>query len=356
MKKVFTLFVLFVAAMAVNAATIEKDLELAGSNVTLPPVYVTGRAEFQNYKRWGEVKFFDVQQSTGADPYEVYPDEWPVLHLEFEKLVDNMQIHVMSDLGEKYFNLDATQTSFDIDLVEANLVVDGPISYIGLQSKENQTENVVITKCVLTTTDGDDELPLYYVNNNSSGWGVKVVGEAKCLSGKVDFLKRYAFLGGTSWCNASDLADATNVIYTITFNEPVPSDNYQVIIKNDESKEYYYDGFIGTGTTVVTLNLKEIIESRPTYSPAAPNKISEVKIQMKAIEGDVNAVSGDYVETLDVKSVKLTVEKEGAVDGISMVNTSAEKKDGAIYNIAGQRVTKANNGIFIQNGRKYIAK
>ena len=356
MKKVFTLLMLFVA-MAANAVTIEKDLELVGSNVTLPPVYVTGRAEFQSFKRWGEVKFFDVQQSTGADPYEIYYDEWPVLHLEFEKLLDNVQIHIKGDNGDKYIGLDASQTVFDIDFAEAGVAVeDGPITYVGLQSTEVQDESVVITKCVLTTEGGDDELPLYYVNNNSGGWGVKVVGEAKCLSGKVDFLKRYAQLGGAAWCNADDLADATNVIYTITLNESVPSDNFQVIIKNDEAKEYYYDDLIVNGQTVVTINLKDIIENRPAYSPVAPNKISDVRIQMKAIDGDVNANAGDYVETLDVKSVKLTVEKEGSVDGISMVNTSAEKKDGAIYNIAGQRVTKANNGIFIQNGRKYIAK
>lgn len=356
MKKVFTLFVLFVAAMAVNAATIEKDLELAGSNVTLPPVYVTGRAEFQNYKKWGEVKLFDLQQSTGADPYEIYIDEWPVLHLEFEKLVDNMQIKVTDDSGYKYVQLDATETVFDINFAEAGVSTDGPITYIGLQSTEAQTESVIITKCALMTDDASDELPLYYVNNNSGGWGVKVVGDLKCLSGNVDFLKRYAYIGGSTWCNSSDLADATNVIYTITLNEPVPSDNFQVIIKNDESKEFYYNDYITRGSTVVTINLKDIIDANPTYSPVAPDKISEVKIQMKAIEGDVNAVAGDYVETLNVKSVKMKVEKEGSVNGINIVKTSAGNEDAPIYNIAGQCVRKANKGIFIQNGRKFIVK
>ena len=45
---------------------------------------------------------------------------------------------------------------------------------------------------------------------------------------------------------------------------------------------------------------------------------------------------------------------DGEVTGIENVNT--DMKNGAIYNLAGQRVNKVQNGIFIMNGKKYIAK
>ena len=45
------------------------------------------------------------------------------------------------------------------------------------------------------------------------------------------------------------------------------------------------------------------------------------------------------------------------VDGIeNIVVDEAVKGNGAIYNIAGQRVDKSYKGIVIKNGKKYIAK
>lgn len=44
-------------------------------------------------------------------------------------------------------------------------------------------------------------------------------------------------------------------------------------------------------------------------------------------------------------------------DGISVTMSDEEnEKDGAIYNLAGQRVTKATKGIYVKNGRKFIVK
>ena len=41
--------------------------------------------------------------------------------------------------------------------------------------------------------------------------------------------------------------------------------------------------------------------------------------------------------------------------GISTIE-NAEQNDGAVYNLAGQKVNNAQKGVFIQNGKKYVAK
>lgn len=46
----------------------------------------------------------------------------------------------------------------------------------------------------------------------------------------------------------------------------------------------------------------------------------------------------------------------GTASGINEVNTANASKNAAIYNLAGQRVSKAVKGIYIQNGKKFIAK
>ena len=48
--------------------------------------------------------------------------------------------------------------------------------------------------------------------------------------------------------------------------------------------------------------------------------------------------------------------ESGDPDAIENVNVNDNVNNGAIYNIAGQRVSKAQKGIFIQDGRKISVK
>jgi hypothetical protein len=48
---------------------------------------------------------------------------------------------------------------------------------------------------------------------------------------------------------------------------------------------------------------------------------------------------------------------EGYVPATGISEIQAEKaQSAAIFNLAGQQVSKAQKGIYIQNGKKYIAK
>ena len=65
-------------------------------------------------------------------------------------------------------------------------------------------------------------------------------------------------------------------------------------------------------------------------------------------------VKGVYVKN-ETPADRLDVVFEGEATAIQGIN-AAENNDGAIYNLNGMRVNKAQKGIYIQNGKKYVVK
>ena len=47
---------------------------------------------------------------------------------------------------------------------------------------------------------------------------------------------------------------------------------------------------------------------------------------------------------------------DGLETAISEINADVEKENGVIYNLAGQRVSKATRGIYVKNGKKVVVK
>lgn len=346
MKKFFAL-VAFAFATLTASAAVDTQLELTGSNLQLPTVLITGEAEFQNFKAWGEVTFFPADQE--ADAYEIYPEDTPTLHLEFDEFAENLQLKVLNESGtDKYFGLDGAETVFDVDLTQWGFDV---ISRISLQSKTVQDNPIKIKKCVLVNEDGE-EFPLCYKNLNASGWGVKVVGSAKCLSGKVFFVGNWGQVGGEAWAPADVLAGATYAKYTVTLNEPLEA--VDIVDANGEPIKFQFvcDAdrttyhTIDPGTTVFEL------ESAPEgYCPNTPEMISKARIQLGGSQA-VFPEDKNECPYLNFKSVVLTVEKD--LDGIKVVETY-DLTD-RIFNIAGQLVNENTKGIVIKNGKKYVVK
>lgn len=345
MKKIFTLLAVMLTALTASADNVTTDLELVGSNLTLPPKYITGRAEFQNFQKWGEVMFFDKEQSDGktTSPYEIYMEEWPILHVEFEKLVPNVQFHFQGDAA-KYLPIEDPEVlTYDVDIRERGLDFDTPVTLIALQSTEKQEEAVIIKECYLTNEDGD-KMYLYYSVNNSGGWGVKIVGESKLLSGKVEFMaETWAQLGGAGWAPADLLKNATNAIWTIELADAVATDQLQLII--DADKTYYLGEFIQPGATTLVYDANAY-HAESAYSPELASTITSLRIQVKG--------KLDEPVYLNVKSVTLTV--EGVSTGINTAKAAAADSNATIYNMSGQRVTTLTKGLYIQNGRKFVVK
>lgn len=66
------------------------------------------------------------------------------------------------------------------------------------------------------------------------------------------------------------------------------------------------------------------------------------------------AVAGGRAEATE--EISYTIEDTEIVTAISNINVEASAKNGAIYNLAGQRVSKATKGVYIINGKKVIVK
>jgi len=106
---------------------------------------------------------------------------------------------------------------------------------------------------------------------------------------------------------------------------------------------------VAAGTSVppvITGNEGEVatltLEADPTFTGTATGKISK-------IQGSTQ----DAVQTNQEGDVEFSI-KEKTATGINSVNMDAQ--NGKIYNLNGQRVEKAQNGIYIQNGKKVVVK
>lgn len=89
------------------------------------------------------------------------------------------------------------------------------------------------------------------------------------------------------------------------------------------------------------------------WALAAGNIVPEINAAypLAKVNGTVKLPKGSYVVTV-TKELVMTV--TAATDGIS--NITAEKQNGVIYNLQGQRVNAAQKGIYIINGKKVMIK
>lgn len=69
---------------------------------------------------------------------------------------------------------------------------------------------------------------------------------------------------------------------------------------------------------------------------------------------DIQGSTQDAVQTNQEGEVQFNITEQNTATGINSVNLDAQS--GKIYNLNGQRVEKAQNGIFIKNGKKVVVK
>ena len=105
----------------------------------------------------------------------------------------------------------------------------------------------------------------------------------------------------------------------------------------------------GTVTSVIPIQLPSgSVRTGLNLVDNADNKGKEVLVY-----GNITT----YCSVIGVKNTsdfKFTGNSVEIITGIQAVK--AEQTDGAIYNLAGQRVEKTTKGVFIQNGKKFVVK
>jgi hypothetical protein len=82
------------------------------------------------------------------------------------------------------------------------------------------------------------------------------------------------------------------------------------------------------------------------------------KFRLTSNYGSNNA--GNYVGRRcwfdDLKAYKYPSQAEGPIDTAIETVETVKANDGAIYNLAGQKVSKSFKGLIIKNGKKYFVK
>ena len=157
----------------------------------------------------------------------------------------------------------------------------------------------------------------------------------------------------------SDAGDSENAV-TVNFNTmatPAIAPNKPVLLKTSTSgSQYTFEGrTIGTGDAKVAGTYVDFVG---TYAASTTIKAGDYFISAnklyKSEGGTTLKGTRAYIDAKNVSAgVKLFI--GGIETSISEIN-GADVENGAIYNLAGQRVNKAQKGVFIVNGKKVIVK
>jgi hypothetical protein len=113
------------------------------------------------------------------------------------------------------------------------------------------------------------------------------------------------------------------------------SDGAMMLVMSGGTKTYEMSGNSGDLCAIT-------LKAADTFSGSATVDVKKIRISDKS----------GVAYSQDDASFTIT---EGGTDGISSINAD-EQFGGAIYNLAGQKVSKAQKGVFIQNGRKVVMK
>ena len=157
--------------------------------------------------------------------------------------------------------------------------------------------------------------------------------------------------GGRALAPALQDVDEGFVLLTLT-GDTVPAGTPVVLSGTTETVSLAY----GTGFAVQPSTDTALCG---LYLPASP--VSVLTLQDKdgapffsAFDGDVIEPNKAYLKLTDPSIQSLMVKFSDFDDGIVSLFEKMEKTDGAIYNIAGQRLNKVQKGLNIVNGKKRL--
>ena len=160
--------------------------------------------------------------------------------------------------------------------------------------------------------------------------------------------------------------DDEPIVEFSTMENPAITANVPVLIKLSDSfagNEFYFTGVSMSaceGNPVIEgddFNFVGVYDVENNIQPgdyffsgASYYKATEATRPMKAFRAFIRVKNGAELKGISIDGK--TVEDATAINGLQIEKAS----DGAIYNLQGQRVNKAEKGIYIQNGKKILVK
>ena len=168
-----------------------------------------------------------------------------------------------------------------------------------------------------------------------------------------------AFGAGTEVYNFSETSDDSNDV-TINFTKGDGSitANTPVLVKaTAASSAQTFEGVQIVapeyGAQVGGNNVSFVGTYAPTTVASGDYFVSGGLLYKSAGSTNLKAFRA-YIDAQEASSVKMFI--DGLETAISAINAEAEAEQGAIYNLAGQRVSKAVRGIYVKNGKKVVVK
>ena len=164
--------------------------------------------------------------------------------------------------------------------------------------------------------------------------------------------------GATVYAYSEESEDANQVTVSFNSTESGIAANVPVLVKATEASSSntiagatiaYAESPVAEGTNV---NFVGVYNA--TTVADGDYFISDGKLYKSAGETSIKPFRAYLDATSAGAEVKLFI--DGTATSIESINGAAEAEDGAIYNLAGQRVGKAQKGIYIVNGKKVIVK
>jgi hypothetical protein len=200
--------------------------------------------------------------------------------------------------------------------------------------------------CTISVADpveivADGELYYFDVVLNESEPGTLVTGASFTFELPKGVLFRYYDAGDEDWYMNITYPNAKNAFKTMCDPISDDPDNNTFQVASAASGSTYFK----TSTNVLAKIGIKVVD--PTAA-AAESEIKFTKISFARPDPN-GGVAAESCYPQDDFSVTLKV---AGGTGINSVN--ADNENAPIYNLAGQRVSKAQKGIFIQNGKKSI--
>ena len=225
-----------------------------------------------------------------------------------------------------------------------------------LLSATNIATAVAYNETANNTIEDEDVANVTMTRKIKEGYNT-VVLPFDCTLGQVEA----AFGTGTEVYEFSENSDDANAI-TVNFNKVAAgtiSANVPVLIKaTAASNEQVFNGVQVVAPTADVNVAGKNIDFVGTYAPIAAIAEGDYFIGNGAIYKSAgNTSMKAFRAYLKVKNANADVKLfiDGIETGISEINGTAVES-GAIYNLAGQRVSNAQKGIYIVNGKKVIIK
>lgn len=251
-----------------------------------------------------------------------------------------------------------TSDNEDVATVDANGVISlgsaqGKAT-ITATSEENDDYNAGSATCVIDVADYN-----HYVKATSIESGKAYLICAVLTDGSAFYAyplsssKTYGYLSGSTSKSADDVRVKTSYDDTFVFTND--ETNGWTIKQNEDGRYLYQAG------TYNSFNVAE----EPTegqYWTIATNDDGTLTITNKSVEKYIQyspsyTSFGSYASAQTNAILPTLYEFKSAtgIQGVSVENKKAIEND-AVYNLAGQRVSKSYKGVVIKNGKKFIQK